>query len=38
MKTPALVIDLILGVGLFAAIVMIVLFGSEAQTFVYQMF
>ena len=38
MKLPALVIDVILGFGLFAAIVLLVLFGSEAQNFVYAMF
>lgn len=38
MKTPSLVLDLVLGGALFAAIVLLVLFGAEAQTFVYAMF
>ncbi len=35
---PSLAIDLILGIGLFGAMVLLVLFGSEAQNFVYAMF
>jgi hypothetical protein len=35
---PSFVIDLILGIGLFGVMVLLVLFGSEAQTFVYAMF
>lgn len=38
MKLPPITIDLILGIGLFGAIVLLVLFGSEAQKFVYAMF
>ncbi len=35
---PSLAVDLVLGIGLFGTMVLLVLFGSEAQTFVYAMF
>lgn len=38
MKLPSIVIDLILGIGLTGAVVLLVFFGSEAQKFVYAMF
>ncbi len=38
MKLPSILIDLILGVGLFGAIVLLIVFGTEAQNFVYAMF
>lgn len=38
MKLPTIVIDLILGFGLFGTLVLLVIFGTEAQNFVYAMF
>jgi hypothetical protein len=38
MLPKSLAIDLILGVGLFGAAVLLVLFASEVQGFIYAMF